>query len=143
MSAPLRDVVPSLPTDAPFEYAEFWRLWQAEQFFECHEVLEELWHEEHGVRRVFFNGLIHGAVAIYQHRRGNAVGAGRQLMRATWKLELVPCKYLQVDCSEFLACVTDEIATSLAQIDDDERARWADLERTTKKRMQRVLDEEY
>ena len=141
MAATLRDIMPNLPDDAPFAYREFWRLWRAEQFFECHEVLEELWREERGVRRVFFNGLIHGAVAIYQHRRGNPLGAGRQMMRARWKLELVPRKYLQLDCSEFLAVVEREITISLAQIDEIERARWPELECETRRRMWRVLNE--
>ena len=130
---------PVLADDAPLEYAEFWHLWRAEKFFECHEVLEDLWREERGVRRVFYNGLIHGAVAIYQHRRGNAIGACRQMMRARWKLELVPCKYLQVDCGEFLRCVEVEIASSLTQIDDAERACWPALQAATQSRMRRVL----
>ncbi len=130
---------PVLADDAPEEYAEFWHLWRAEKFFDCHEVLEILWREERGMRRVFYNGLIHGAVAIYQHRRGNAIGAARQLMRARWKLELVTCKYLQVDCDDFLRCVEAEIEFSLAQIDDEERARWPALRAATQLRMQRVL----
>ena len=138
----LSAIVPHLPPDTPLKYREFWRLWQEEKFFECHEVLEDLWREERGVRRVFYNSLIHGAVAIYQHRRGNAIGAARQLMRARWKLELVPCKYLQVGCGEFLRCVEAEIASSLAQIDSEERARWPALQAATQLRMRRVLEED-
>lgn len=140
-ATPLHQIVPVLPDDAPLQYREFWRLWREEKFFECHEALEDKWREERGVTRVFYNGLIHGAVAIYQHRRGNFIGAARQLRRAQWKLELVPRKYLQVDCAEFLRGVEGEIASSLAQIDDEERARWPALESATKLRMRRVLDE--
>ena len=132
--------LPNLSDDASFALREFWRLWQAEKFFECHEVLEDEWRAENGATRVFYNGLIHGAVAIYQHRRGNAIGAARQLMRARWKLEMVPCKYLQIDSAEFLRVVEVEIASSLAQIADEERAHWPALEANTKARMQRVLE---
>jgi uncharacterized protein len=55
-------------------------------YFECHEVLEEAWTPERGPRRLFLQGLIHVAVGFYHHRRGNPVGACRQLRKALRKL---------------------------------------------------------
>jgi len=55
-------------------------------YFECHEVLELAWTPERGPRRLFLQGLIHVAVGFYHHRRGNPLGACRQLRKALRKL---------------------------------------------------------
>jgi predicted metal-dependent hydrolase len=62
-------------------------LFNRRQFFECHEVLEEIWTPEHGPRRLFLQSLIHFAVAFYHDQRGNPVGASRQLRKGLRKLE--------------------------------------------------------
>ena len=56
------------------------------EFFECHEVLEEAWTPERDPRRLFLQSLIHVAVGFYHSRRGNPVGACRQLRKALRKL---------------------------------------------------------
>lgn len=55
-------------------------------YFECHEVLEEYWKDEHKQEQVWV-GLIQVAVAMYHHRRDNFVGAERQLNQAIKILE--------------------------------------------------------
>ena len=67
-------------------FAEGIRLFNAREFFECHEVLEEEWTPERGPRRLFLQSLIHVAVGLYHHGRGNNVGAERQLRKALRKL---------------------------------------------------------
>jgi hypothetical protein len=62
------------------------RLFNAGEFFECHEVLEEEWTPERGPRRLFLQSLIHVAVGLYHAERGNPVGASRQLRKALLKL---------------------------------------------------------
>ena len=37
-------------------------------FFECHETLEEIWLEEHGEDRAFYQGIIQIAATLYQAR---------------------------------------------------------------------------
>ena len=56
------------------------------QFFDCHEVLEELWLEFSGERKKFLQGLIQVAVALHHLRNGNRVGAERLLDAAVEKL---------------------------------------------------------
>lgn len=56
------------------------------EFFECHEVLEELWRPEHGPRRLFLQGVIHLAVGFYHYQQGNRVGAQGQLRKGLKKL---------------------------------------------------------
>ncbi len=63
------------------------RLFNAGEFFECHEVLEEAWTTERNPRRSFLQSLIHVAVGCYHAERGNPVGASRQLRKALRKME--------------------------------------------------------
>ena len=56
------------------------------RFFDCHEVLEELWLESSGDRKKFLQGLIQLAVALHHLRNGNRVGAERLLAAGVEKL---------------------------------------------------------
>ncbi len=121
-----------LPFEPPTRFAPdlkpFWDLWREEKFWACHEALEEIWRFEAEPRRSFLNGLIHGAVAVFQHRRGNANGAARQLLRAKIKLEkhLPGCE--GVDLALFLSGIESEIAASLQKISAKQRADLNELE---------------
>src|SRR5262249_50823983 len=44
-------------------------------FFEAHEVWEDLWAESHGNERRFYQGLIQAAVALFHFSGGNLGGA--------------------------------------------------------------------
>ncbi|MGE0608969.1 MAG: DUF309 domain-containing protein [Pirellulales bacterium] len=44
-------------------------------FFEAHEVWEELWTDYHGESRKFYQGLIQVAVALHHFGNGNIRGA--------------------------------------------------------------------
>jgi predicted metal-dependent hydrolase len=59
----------------------------AGEFFEAHEVLEEVWTPETGQRRQFLQAVIHVAVGSHHQTQHNAVGACRQLRKALRKLE--------------------------------------------------------
>ena len=62
-------------------------LFNQDEFFECHEVLEELWTPTRQPERWFLQSLIHFAVAFYHHRRGNRAGAVRQLNKGLKKIQ--------------------------------------------------------
>jgi uncharacterized protein len=62
------------------------RLYNAQQFYECHEVLEDLWRPLKGPQRLFLQGLIHLAVGFYHHQQNNPAGAERQLHKGLRKL---------------------------------------------------------
>ncbi|WP_214847896.1 DUF309 domain-containing protein [Exiguobacterium sp. s193] len=57
-----------------------------EDYFECHEVLEELW-QAGGRTDESLVALIQLAVARYHHRRGNLTGALRTYPKAFQKIE--------------------------------------------------------
>lgn len=120
---------------------QFWDLWRREEFFECHEVLEDLWRETHGRERLFLNGHIHCAVAIYQHRRGNAVGAARQLVRAQEKLKPFTPRFQNVEIAPLLNFVESEIAPSLAVLEESQRAQLETLRAHLKEKYRHFPDE--
>jgi uncharacterized protein len=63
-------------------------LFNCGEFFECHEVLEQVWLNAQDERKLFLQGLIQIAVGFYHLRRGNAVGATRLLNAGSSKLRL-------------------------------------------------------
>jgi len=122
-----------LPFEPPAQSApdlhEFWELWREEKFWACHEALEEVWKRESDLpRKQFLQGLIHGAVAVFQFRRGNFVGAVRQYTRARVRLEASLPERDGVRVGEFLAGVEREIAACFEKLNPKERADLAVLE---------------
>ncbi len=62
-------------SEYPEKYLEGIRLFNEEDFFECHEVLEELWSETLGAEKKFYQGLIQAAVALFHFGNENLGGA--------------------------------------------------------------------
>lgn len=48
-----------------------------QEYFDAHEVWEDLWHKSAGAEAGFLKGLIQAAVALYHLHRGNRAGGGR------------------------------------------------------------------
>lgn len=104
-------MMPLSENPLPEEYAQFWRLWAQEEYFECHEVLEEAWRrEQDGERKRFFQGLIHCAVALVHHERQNKTGAFRQLEKARTKLAGLAPEYSGCDTRAVLEFVERRLA---------------------------------
>ncbi len=58
------------------------RLFNEKEFFECHEVIEDLWLETRDAYRNLYKGVIQAAAALYLFRRGPQSGA-RGLYRSS------------------------------------------------------------
>jgi predicted metal-dependent hydrolase len=58
-------------------------------FFEAHEVWEDLWSESHGDERRFYQGLIQAAVGLFHFSGGNLGGAVK-LYRSSYDY-MKPC----------------------------------------------------
>ncbi len=87
-------------------------LFNRREFFECHEVLEEIWTPARGPERLFLQALIHFAVGFYHHGRGNQAGAERQLRKGLRKLApYLPC-YETVDTEK----LKDDVSRRLESI---------------------------
>ena len=59
---------------------------RAGRYFEAHEELEIAWRAAPREERDFYQGLVHVAVAWYQHGRGRPVATHRQLEKAMRRL---------------------------------------------------------
>ncbi len=69
-------------------------------YFECHEVMEELWMEEN--RSPLYQGLLQVAVGLYHARNNNTSGAIKLLSQAMSKLEVYPNHKLGIDMDRLL-----------------------------------------
>ena len=71
-------------------------------YFEAHEELEVAWRAAPPEERDFLQGLVHATVAWYQARRGNRVGAERQLAKARRRLAPYAPSHGGVDVASLL-----------------------------------------
>jgi predicted metal-dependent hydrolase len=69
-------------------------------YYECHEVMEELWMEEN--RNLLFQGLLQVAVGLFHARNNNTNGAIKSFSQALRKLELYPEHQLGIDMEQLL-----------------------------------------
>lgn len=76
-------------------------LFNAGQFFECHEVLEELWLASNGDERTLLPALIQAAAALHHWQNGNTKGAASIDARARRKLESLPPHLMRLDTHDF------------------------------------------
>lgn len=72
-----------------------------EEFFECHEILEEAWREASFCHKKFLQGLIQIAVAFHHLRKNNIAGTKRLLSEGLAKLIPFAPRYEGVNISAF------------------------------------------
>lgn len=87
----------------PALYLEGLRLFNDEDFFESHEVLEELWTDTHDERRKFYQGLIQVAVALLHFGNGNLGGARKLYKTSSQYLAAYAPGYEGLDVAKLLA----------------------------------------
>ena len=83
-----------------------------EEFFECHETLEDCWRvEADAEHKNLMQGIIHLAVAFFHHRNGNAIGYQRQMEKGLRKLKYARLEIfeevLNVNVSGFIKEVSE------------------------------------
>jgi predicted metal-dependent hydrolase len=71
-------------------------------FYESHEVWEDLWADEQGPSRKFYQGLIQTAVALHHFGNGNIRGARKLYYSSRSYLEPYRPWYLGLDVDKFL-----------------------------------------
>lgn len=72
-------------------------------FFEAHEVWEELWSDDRSESRKFLQGLIQAAVALHHFGNGNIRGAKKLFLSSTAYLSPYRPRYWGLDVDKFLA----------------------------------------
>jgi predicted metal-dependent hydrolase len=96
------------PTYDPL-YVAFLAYFNRERdYFECHEVMEQLWLEQG--RDPLYQGLLQVAVGLYHHRNGNIDGGVKLLRAAIQKLDGHPPTVLGIDMAGLLTASKSHLA---------------------------------
>lgn len=95
---------------APTAWAEAWEeavaLFEAGEYWECHEALEPAWLRAEGTDRRFLGGVILLAAALHKARSmGSPRGGRRNYAKALTHLALVPDRCYGVEVRELEARV--------------------------------------
>lgn len=78
-------------------------------FFECHETLEEIWLEEHGEDRQFYQGIIQIAAGYFKWEQGVLIGAIKLWHSGMEKLAAYPPNHFGVDLASFVQGVKENL----------------------------------
>ena len=77
-------------------------LFNRQDFYACHDSIEEIWLEESSDQQPFLQGLIQSAVAFYHYQQGKRGAARTMLRMAIAKLQDYPSPYLGIDLETLL-----------------------------------------
>jgi len=91
-------------------------------YFECHETLEEVWLEEHGEDRLFYQGLIQVAAGFFKWEQGVPAGAIKLWRAGLEKLDSYPEIHLSVDLAAFVRAVKESLTVVEAACRDGQAA---------------------
>ncbi|MBZ5509539.1 MAG: DUF309 domain-containing protein [Acidobacteriia bacterium] len=81
-------------------------LFNAREYFDAHEVWEDVWRAAPVEEKKFLQGLIQVAVALHHHGRGNLDGARSLLARAQRNLQDYPDSFAGVNLAAVRAAIT-------------------------------------
>jgi hypothetical protein len=94
------------------------RCFNRRAFFEAHEVWEDIWRDDHGASRHFYQGLIQVAVCLHHFRNGNTRGARKLCITGSNYLEPYRPACLGIDLERLLrdlhACCDELLASDEA-----------------------------
>jgi predicted metal-dependent hydrolase len=81
------------------------RQFNAQEFFQCHETLENLWQNYQEPSRKAIQGIIQIAVAYYHLRNGNLPGARKLFQAGLSKIKDFSPTCLGIDIDQLVASV--------------------------------------
>jgi len=86
----------------PPEYLRGIELFNADEYYECHEVLEDIWVISCGQEKLFYQGVIMAAVAFYDYDVGRFGAARTMYRKAKERLEQLPGRFMSMDVKTFI-----------------------------------------
>lgn len=105
--------------DMDERYLRFFELFNERDFYECHEVLEELWMETRAEERSYYQGLIQTATAFYHLANGNLQGARKLFTTGIRYLESFPDHYMGFGLEAYRATCRAWLERTLRRIEGD------------------------
>jgi uncharacterized protein len=91
-------------------YLDGIRLFNDHEFFEAHEVWEDVWHMAYGIKHSFYQGMIQAAVALEHYRRGNPRGVLSLSKSYPPKFKDVPERFMGLNVRRFLEQMSGVLA---------------------------------
>lgn len=85
------------------------------EYFEAHEVWEDVWRDCPAADRRFYQGLIQAAVAVYHFQRNNHAGAARLFQSGKRYMEVYRPVHSGLDIDRFWTEVESHIAPALGR----------------------------
>ncbi|MDQ0416163.1 putative metal-dependent hydrolase [Croceifilum oryzae] len=95
---------------------------ETRDYFECHELLEDLWMEE--AREPFYQGLLQIAVGLFHHRNENIGGARKMFDLALQKLAYYPNHWMGIDVQQ----ARQDVSVSKDKIEQDSSVPFEPIE---------------
>ena len=83
-------------------YLEGIQLFNEHEYFEAHEVWEDIWHEAYGLKYEFYQGMIQCAVALEHYRRSNPRGVVSLYDSYRRHFKGVPAVFMGLNVKSFL-----------------------------------------
>lgn len=103
-----------------------------QQFYPCHDDLEEAWVQDKSPGRDLYQGILQVAIAYYQIERGNYRGAMKMLLRLRQRLEPLPpvCRGVNLEKLRQDVNAVQEVLVSVGeeQIEDFDRSLFKPIE---------------
>ncbi len=98
----------------PEQYYAFFEKFNAGEYYECHDLLEEIWMEDKSNK--FLQGMLQLAVGIYHFECGNIKGARWMFTNAKKYLSKYPSRYWDLQVDEVLQYL-DRCLNALPAVD--------------------------
>jgi len=98
----MKDEGPGDEIDERATYLHGIELFNERDFFEAHEVWEDVWRMAYGLKNTFYQGMIQCAVALEHYKRSNPRGVLTLFENYNKKFVRVPPVFMGVDVKVFL-----------------------------------------
>ena len=83
-------------------YLDGIELFNSHEFFEAHEVWEDIWHMAYGIKHEYYQGIIQCSVALEHYRRSNPRGVLSLFKSYNKHFVSVPSPFMGLEVRAFL-----------------------------------------
>lgn len=78
-------------------------------YYECHDLLENIWEKSSGTEKIFLQSLIQLSVAFYHYQNKNLKGAQSLINKSLSKLYELPTTYCEINILNLVHSIEDLI----------------------------------